>query len=415
MVWCERDRAGRAGFLAAALVLLAAAAAPAATAALNVRAYGAAGDGKTLDTAAIQKAIDECARSGGTVLVPAGTFLTGAIQLRSRVTLRLEKDAVLQAASDPALFPDVPSRWEGTEAKYPSPLIYADGCEDVAIEGEGTISALLRAALFRNCRRVRIEGVTFNNRLRWTLHLLYSDGVTVTGCRFLTSGANTDGIDPDSSRDVTIRQCWFRTGDDCIAIKSGKNAEGARVGRPSEDITIADCVMEGGHSAVSIGSEMSGGIRRVTVRNCRIAGQSHGGIRLKTRRGRGGFIEDVTVSDCTVTGSRSAVCVDMQYVHNAGADPIPGEAGIPRLRRIAFVNLSGSDNRAGLEIRGLPESPLEGLRLENVKVSAASAGRIENARDVVWRDVTIEGRGPPLALVNVSGTGVPAPKPDAPK
>ena len=397
--------------LAGAALVLGAAAASAAEAPLDVRAFGAAGDSKTLDTAAIQKAIDQAARAGGIVRVPAGTFLTGAIQLRSRVTLRLEKDAVLQAASDPALFPEVEGRWEGTEAKYPSPLIYANGCEDVAIEGEGTVAALLRAALFRDSKRVRIEGVTFTNRLRWTLHLLYSEGVTVTGCRFLTSGANTDGINPDSSRNVTITRCRFRTGDDCIAIKSGKNAEGARIGRPCEDITIADCVMEGGHSAVSIGSEMSGGVRRVTVRNCQIARQSHGGIRLKTRRGRGGYIEDVTVSDCTVTGSRSVVRVDMQYVHNAGADPIPGEAGIPRLRRIALVNLSGTDNKFGLEMLGLAESPLVGLRLENVKVSAAAAGRIENARDVVWRNVTIEAPGPPLALVNVEGTGLPPAKP----
>jgi polygalacturonase len=383
----------------------------------DVKAYGAAGDGKANDGPAIQKAIDAAGAGGGTVVLPAGTYLSGAVRLRSQVTLRLEKDAVLQASPltpkppkgaapkaspDPAFFPPVKSRWEGTTAEYPSPLIVADGCRDVGLTGAGTVAGDVRAALFKDCRGVRVDGLTLTSNLRWTLHLLYCEGVVVENCRFITDGINTDGCDPDSSRDVVIRKCYFKTGDDCIAIKSGKNAEGVKIGRPCENIRIEDCVMEKGHGAVSIGSEMSGGVRNVTVARCDMSG-CWAGVRLKTRKGRGGFMEDIRASDCRIRNCREALLVDTVYTFTAGSDLIPGPEGIPRIRRIAFADITGEGNKTPLALAGMPESPIVGLTLKNIKLAGGAPGRIENAEEVVAEGLTLDA---PLKLANVKGTGL---------
>jgi len=380
------------------------AAGPAAKA-YDVKAFGAAGDGKAIDGPAIQKAIDAAAEAGGgVVIVPAGTYLSGAVRLRSKVTLKLEKDAVLQASPDAALFPPVKSRWEGTAAEYPSPLIVAEDCRDVGLAGAGTVAGNVRAALFKECRGVRVEGVTLVSKLRWKLHLLYCEGVVVENCRFTTSGQNTDGCNPDSSRDVVIRKCYFSTGDDCIAIKSGKNAEGVKVGKPCENIRIEDCVMEKGHGGVSIGSEMSGGVRNVTIARCDISGCGSG-IRLKTRKGRGGFIEDITVTDCRIRKTKTALLVDMLYRYTAGSDLIPGPEGFPRLRRLSFANITGEGNGTALSLVGMPESVIEGITLKNIKLSGGSPGLIENANGVVAEALAIDG---PPKIANVKATGLPA-------
>jgi polygalacturonase len=274
----------------------------------------------------------------------------------------------------------------------------------VAVAGAGTVSGNVRAVLFKNCRRVRVEGVTVISRLRWTLHLLYCDGVVVENCRFTTDGTNTDGVNPDSSRNVVIRKCRFSTGDDCIAVKSGTNAEGVKVGRPSENITIEDCVMEKGHGGVSIGSEMSGGVRNVTITRCDISGCGSG-IRLKTRRGRGGFIEGITVTDCRINKVGTALLVDMLYRYTPGRDPIPGPPGIPVLRRLSFANIAGEGNRTALSLVGMPDSVIDGIALKNVKLTGGSPGRIENAKGVVVEGLTVDG---PLKLVNVEATGLPS-------
>jgi len=370
-----------------------------------VKSFGAVGDGKTLGGPAIQKAIDAAAKAGGgTVVVPAGTYVSGALRLASGVTLRLDKDAVIQASPDSSLFPPVKSRWEGTESEYPSPLIVAVDANDVTIAGAGTLAGNVRTVLLKGCRNARVEGVKLTCRLRWTLHLLYCDGVTVDNCRFETRGGNTDGIDPDSSRNVVIRRCRFATGDDCIAIKSGKNAEGVKIGRPSENITIEDCVMERGHGGVSIGSEMSGGVRNVTIRRCGISGCGSG-IRIKTRKGRGGVIEGITVTDCRISKTGAALLVDMLYRYNAGTGLIAGAEGIPAVRRLSCVDITGAGNRKALSLVGMPDGIIDGIVLKNVKLTGGAPGRIANAKGVVAEGLSLDGAP---EFVNVKGTGLPA-------
>lgn len=377
----------------------------------DVRSMGAAGDGESLDGPVVQKAVDAAAAAGGgTVVLASGTYLSGAIRMKSKVTLRLEKDAVLLASPDATLFPPVSSRWEGGQATYPAPLVVMEECEDASIEGAGTLSGSERCVLVKECRNIGFDGITFISRLRWTLHLLYSDGVVVENCRFTTEGANTDGIDPDSSRNIVIRRCFFSTGDDCIAIKSGVNAEGVRVGRPSENISIEDCVMERGHGAVSLGSEMSGGVRNITIKRCRVSGCS-AGVRIKTRRGRGGDVQNVRVSDCVISHTKAALLIDTQYKWTAGNDPIPGPEGIPLLKNFRFHTITGEGNREAVVMVGMAERPIEGIRLQNITLTGGPSGRIENARDVVVESMKLDG---PLKIANVTGRGLPTePAPDS--
>lgn len=390
--------------MAASVAAAAEPAGPNAGRVFDVRVMGAAGDGTSLDGPVVQRAIDAAAAAGGgTVVLAAGTYLSGAIRMRSQVTLRLEKDAVLLAAPDPALFPPVTSRWEGSQATYPAPLVVMEECVDASIVGAGTLSGSERCVLVKEGRNIRFDGITFISTLRWTLHLLYSDGIVVENCRFTTEGTNTDGIDPDSSRNIVIRKCSFSTGDDCIAIKSGVNAEGVRVGRPSENITIEDCIMERGHGAVSLGSEMSGGVRNVTIRRCRVSGCS-AGVRIKTRRGRGGDVQNVHVSDCVISRTKAALLIDTQYKWTEGLDAIPGPAGIPLLRNFRFRDITGEGNKAALVMVGMPERPIEGIRLQNIALTGGPPGRIENARDVVVESLTLDG---PVQIANVTGRGLP--------
>ncbi len=377
----------------------------------DVRSMGAAGDGESLDGPVVQNAIDAAAAAGGgTVVLASGTYLSGAIRMKSKVTLRLEKDAVLLASPDATLFPPVRSRWEGSQATYPAPLVVMEDCEDASIEGAGTLSGSERCVLVKECRNIGFDGITFISRLRWTLHLLYSDGIVVENCRFTTEGTNTDGIDPDSSRNIVIRKCFFSTGDDCIAIKSGVNAEGVKVGRPSENISIEDCIMERGHGAISLGSEMSGGVRNITIKRCRVSGCS-AGVRIKTRRGRGGDVQNVHVSDCVISHTKAALLIDTQYKWTAGKDAIPGPEGIPLLRNFRYHTITGEGNKAALVMVGMTERPIEGIWLQNIALTGGPPGSIENARDVVIESMTLDG---PVQIANVTGRGLPTePAPDS--
>jgi len=412
----QRDAAARLlkAINAAAAQAAAQPARPNAGAVFDVRVMGAAGDGRALDGPVVQRAIDAAAAAGGgTVVLAAGTYLSGAIRMKSKVTLRLEKDAVLLAAPDAALFPPVESRWEGSQATYPAPLVVMEACTDASIVGAGTLSGNERCVLVKECKNIGFDGITFISRLRWTLHLLYSDGVVVENCRFTTDGTNTDGIDPDSSRNIVIRKCFFNTGDDCIAIKSGVNAEGVKVGRPSENITIEDCVMERGHGAVSLGSEMSGGVRNITIKGCRMSG-CWAGVRIKTRRGRGGDVQNVHVSDCVISHNKVALLIDTRYKWTAGKDAIPGPEGIPLLGNFRFHDITGEGNATALVMVGMPERPIAGIHLRNISLGSGPPGSIENARDVVLESLKLDG---PVRITDVTGRGLPtavAPEAGAP-
>lgn len=306
--------------------------------------YQAVGDGKTMNTGAIQRAIDDCGRDEA-VYVPAGVFLVGALFLHSDMELYLEEGAVLQGADCPeAYLPKIRSRFEGIETECYSSLLNLgrlDGedfaCENVIIRGKGVIAGggrtlaermieterkRLKAYLetlgdrireyenadtipgrsrgrlinMSRCRNIRITGLTLKDGASWNVHMIYSRGIVTDHCEFHSGQVwNGDGWDPDSSEDCTLFGCKFYTGDDSVAIKSGKNPEGNRIARPCRRIRIFNCESACGHG-ITIGSEMSGGVEDVRIWDCDMS-RSMFGIEIKGTKKRGGYVRDVRVMD----------------------------------------------------------------------------------------------------------------------
>ncbi|HLS93073.1 MAG TPA: glycoside hydrolase family 28 protein [Microbacterium sp.] len=350
-------------------------------------------------TSALQTAIDDAAaRGGGRIVIPAGVHVTGALRLRSRTELHLEAGAVLRFATDPTLFPAIDARWEGERREVHQPCLWARDETDVSITGRGTIDgageawwrafredpsslALPRPTLvgLHGCSRVEVSGVTLVNSPAWTLHPLLCDDVRISGVRIVNppDSPNTDGIDPESCRNVRISDCHIDVGDDCIAIKAGSERSAERVA--CENIAIANCTMLRGHGGVVIGSEMSGGVRRVVIANCVFQGTDRG-IRLKTRRRRGGIVEDVRVTNVVMDDVLSPLVINPFYFcgpdgklpHVADRARHPVDAGTPRFRRIHLANVTATRVRscAGW-VSGLPEAPIEDLTLDDVVMTFA--------------------------------------------
>jgi len=294
---------------------------------LNVLDYGARGDGRTKNTAAIQKAIDACP-AGGVVEIPSGVFRSGALFLKSDLTLLIDAGGVLQGTTDLADYqPMIRNRFEGWEMDTFASLInagrldHAGPCNvrNIAIRGRGEIrgggNALAHAMIaaggirsrgrlicIMNCSGLDIQGLTIDDPPCWTIQYIYSEKISCHDLTIRSTVANGDGMDPDSSTDCFIFNCSFSNGDDCIAIKSGKNPEGGQIGRPTENVRITDCTFLVGHG-ISIGSEISGSVRHVLVRDCD-TGNLMNGLQIKGTPERGGVIEDVRVQDCQVTKIR---------------------------------------------------------------------------------------------------------------
>ena len=356
-------------------------------------------DTQTLATTRFQDAIDDAAAAGGgTVVVPAGTHRTGALRLRSHVELHLEAGAHLQFVPDPALYPPVEARWEGAPATVHSPCLYASGETDVAITGFGTIDgggpawwetfrhdrgalAYPRPTLvgMHDCTRVTVRDVRLQSSPSWTVHPLRCDGVTVSNVVIVNppDSPNTDGIDPESCRNVRISDCHIDVGDDCIAIKAGTERDPQRVA--CENVAITNCTMVHGHGGVVIGSEMSGGVRDVVISNCVFEGTDRG-IRLKARRGRGGVVEDVRVTNVIMRGVMCPFVINPFYFcrpdgkepHVADRAPHPVGASTPVFRRIHLAHVTARDVHAAAgHLFGLPEQPLSEVTLDDMTVSFA--------------------------------------------
>ena len=369
--------------------------------------FGARGDGATMATDAIRKAIEACAKSGGgRVIVPAGIFLTGPIALASRTALVLEKGAVLQASDRFADFglPDpLPAVQSEIDAfkKQLRPLISGTKLEDVSILGEGIIDgagaawwaksdkvaerAVASAAaakkplyvprphliVLRDCARVHIQGVTLKNSPMFHLVPHHCHDVLVEDVTILSpaDAPNTDGIDPANSRDVLIRRCTIDTGDDNIALKGGGVG-----GVPTENVTVTDCKFLHGHG-VSIGSETQAGVRNFLVQRCSFEGTGTA-LRIKSDRTRGGVVENVIYRDITMKNVETAITIFLFYDDKKAAlkpEPKPVTENTPIIRRIQFLNITcdGTTKKAG-EILGLPESPLNDITLENVRITGAA-------------------------------------------
>jgi exo-poly-alpha-galacturonosidase len=349
----------------------------------NILNFGAKGDNITNNTKPIQAAIDACA-AGGTVFIPKGTFLSGALYLKSNMTLHIEEGGVLKGSTVVEDYlPMILNRFEGWELKTYASLLNAGtlnrngtyNVKNLKIEGKGTISgggkklgdAMIKASGIRsrgrliclmNCQNISLSGLTVTEPPCWTIHYIYSNNVTCQNLNIITTNIrNGDGIDPDSSTDSYIFNCTFDTGDDCIAIKSGKNPEGFFVAKPTKNVRITDCDFKRGHG-ISIGSEMSGGVSDVLVQDCK-AGKLLHGMQIKGTKDRGGYVKNVTVSDCQL--QQITVFSAVNYNNDGEAAP-----QIPTFENFVFKNIDMSmapNVGSAIDINGFKD-PLH--RLKNV-------------------------------------------------
>ncbi len=363
---------------------------------IDVRDFGAAGNGAASDTKAVQASIDECAiRGGGTVHFPPGRYLCGSLFLKSRTTLDLEAGAVIAASRNPDDFPLIEARWEGETRLVHAPVIGGSGLVDIAVTGRGTIDGsgdvwweLLRAKKlayprprlisFTSCSGVLIRDITAVNSPCWTVNPVACSNLLVDGLTIVNppDSPNTDGINPDSCSRVRISNCFISVGDDCIALKSGTERESLKLRAPCRDIAITNCVLERGHGGVVIGSEMSGGVQNVVISNCIFNGTDRG-IRIKSRRGRGGVVEDVRVGNVVMNDVLCPITMNLYYGCGAWGDPVvsdkgmrPVNGGTPRFRRISFNGITARGvKHAAAFIYGLAEAPVEDVSVIDASIS----------------------------------------------
>ena len=407
----------------------------------SIATFGAVGDGVTDNSASIARTIAACAAGGGgRIVVPAGKFLTGPIHLASRMELHVSEGATLLFHTDPARYlPLVLTRFEGVECYNYSPLIYAIDATDVAVTGTGTLDGgsdethwwdwkgakdaksgrpnqlAARARLmqmgedntpvanrkmgegsylrpsfveFYRCNRVLIDGVRIVRSPMWELHPVLSQSVTVRNVTIVSHGPNNDGCDPESCQDVLIEGCTFDTGDDCIAIKSGRNGDGRRLNVPTECVVIRNCTMRDGHGGVTIGSEISGGVRHVYVEQCHMdSPQLDRALRLKTNAMRGGTLEHIYMRDVTIGQvSDSVLSVDFTYEEGANG-PFS-----PVVRDIELLRVTSKRSKYGLYLKGFATAPIRDIRVLGCTFdNVANADVTEYAENIVKRDTTING------------------------
>jgi hypothetical protein len=393
---------------------------------LNVRDFGATGDGTTLETSSLQRAIDRCnVLGGGEVIIPAGGYLTGGISLRTNVTLRLDENAILLGASELSRYEIAQVRWEGKWIAGYTALLHALDAQNIAILGKGEIrgnvavagrptkeNPLRRPALieFIGCDGVHLDGFSTSYAHMWSIHPTYCDNVTIRNVTVRSTETNGDGIDIDSCRHVLIDSCDIASGDDCISLKSGRGEEAYIIDRPTENVRIINCTLEGrGYACIGIGSETSAGIRDVLIEHCRIKSVYKDALYIKSRVGRGAFIENITVRDLDAANMRVGFLRINQT--NAGIqdpDPVPGLEGVPLFRNFRFQNIRLQHAPVLLQATEIsPDKMLDGLVLQDISGTCAKGMSIANARNVLVREVSVTGyKGPLLTTANVTGRGI---------
>ena len=338
----------------------------------NVRDFGACGDGISKDTEAIQNAADAAyADGGGTVVIPAGTYLTGALFFRNGVNLEIQEEAVLVSTVDSDDFPQIPTRFEGTEKYWRCALLNFDNSRDVHVYGGGTILGRgqewskyknkdglwgrPRMICFTDCPGGLIEDLTMKDHASWCLHVLYTDGFTIDNLNISVSSyvPSSDGVDIDSSCNIKMTDVYTYVTDDCLSIKSGKNEDGRRVGRPSMNILVRNCNFDGGHG-VAMGSEISGCIRNVLIEDCVCGPENRAPVRFKSQPSRGGVVENVTFKDMTLNGCGTFIDANLVWRMVEDYEPF-----FPRtvLRNIKVINVSGTARSVGT-ISGDPAAPV---------------------------------------------------------
>jgi polygalacturonase len=381
-----------------------------------VQQYGAKGDGVTLDTAAIQKAIDDCAASGGGVVRLAGAakFVSAPVVLKSHITLEIAEGTTLEGSTNHDDYPEI----EVFREKGRQSLLSATNAEDITIRGGGVIDGRgeswwvnphqtrPRLIVFDHSKHVLMENVTVENSPSWQIVPYYSDDLTFRNMKILAptpAGHNTDGIDPFSSGHLLIDHVTIDTGDDNVAIKSGQPGS-AGPDAPSHDITVRDCVFLKGHG-MSVGSEVAGGVQHVHVERVTFKGTTQG-IRLKSGRDRGGDLSDFTYKDITIEGVGTAVQITDYYGGDragaVAATAAPATRLTPHFDGIRIENLKVTGAKVALDVEGLPEAPIKNLVLDNVQIEAAKAGKIFYAQVQSRGLKVVPQDGQPLTV----GTGV---------
>lgn len=410
---------------------------PLGAATFNVRDLGAKGDGATLDTAAIQKAFDACNGSGGTVVFPAGIYLSQPLTLRTKTTVQLAAGATLLASTNQMDFMKTPGDWLAARSGSDFiPFISGQDLTDVTFTGGGVIdgngAAWWGAAeqarrlksgytlprpnliVIERAKNLRLENLTLQNSPKFHFVPTECEGVVISNVTVLAPerAANTDAIDPSGCKNVLITKCKIDVGDDNIAIKAGKPVAGRAFA--CEDITVTDCVFLHGHG-LSIGSETAGGVRNVTVKNCTFA-NTENGIRIKSQRGKGGRVENIFYDGITMSNVNPAITLTCFYANNSAGDTTPPAADaaaktaekIPAYRNIRIRNLTATCPKAAGMIAGLPESRITDVVLENVTISAAKSFEIRNAQGVQLKNVTVTvPKGGPFKLENAEVSGLP--------
>jgi polygalacturonase len=449
--------------------------------------FGAKPGLKTPCTQAIQAAIDAAAAAGGGAVVFApGAYFTGGLFLKSHVELRVDRGVELIGVQDESAYPEIDSRVAGIEMRWPSALINVYEQHDVRITGEGTINGQgefwwnkywgpderggmlkeyepkgLRWAVDYDCKRPRIvlifkstnvslEQLTLKRSPFWTVHVCYSQHVTVDGIVIRENlGPSSDGIDIDSSSDVLVRNCDVDCNDDAICLKAGRDADGLRVNRPTENIVIRDCIVHAGHGLFTIGSETSGGIRNVEVFNLKARG-TWIGFSFKSARTRGGVVENISVHDIEMIGVLRPFRFTLNWLPAysysqlpagwSGAVPVhwkkliepvvPAERGIPEFKNITFKNVTVTRpertpadaapsssvlmhtpdvlESLAFDVEAYPEKPMRGLQWENVTIEAANAGKISHAKDWTMKNVVVRTpEASPVAMADCQGVAQP--------
>ena len=413
--------------------------------------YGARKGDIRANTAAIARAMDACNKAGGgRVVVPAGEWLSGPIHFKSGCNLYLAEGAVVVFDDKPELYlPAVRTAWEGAECMGLSPLVYAYECDDIAISGPGTLAprmdfwrtwfdrpqshldatrqlyamlstgvpveyrhmeapgVQMRPALIHlnRCTNVQLDGFKICESPFWTIHLFMCRDVWAHGLDVYAHGNNNDGIDLEMTQHAVVEDCTFDQGDDGVVIKAGRNQDGWRLGMPSSDIVVRNCEIVNGHTVLGIGSEMSGGVRRVYMHDCHSSSEVYRLFYIKTNHRRGGFIEDVTLENVSATRMMRVFAIDTDVLYQ-WRDIVPTfETALTRIRNITVRNAGAVQADAIYEILGDDRLPVEGVTLEHIHVGQVNefTSRVTGVKDLVVKDVTYDRFVPAEREIGVPG------------
>jgi polygalacturonase len=405
--------------------------------------YGAKGDGAAMDTASLQKAIDAAAATGGTITMKPGTYLTGSLFLKSGVTLDVPEGATLVGSERLDDYPMLPTRIAGIEMTWPAALINVRDQHSVVITGKGTIDGDgpiwwksywdlratyepkgLRWASDYDARRPRLiliqnssdvqlgGGILLKRSGFWTVQILYSHDIHLDGVTIRNNeggkGPSTDGIDIDSSRKVLVEHADIDVNDDALCLKAGRDSDGLRVNRPTEDIVIRDSIVRRGAAAITVGSETSGGFRNIEVYNITALSGVPSGVLFKSAHTRGGFALDIRIHDLTLEGVAIPIHITMNWnpSYSYATVPVgikdipsywvtlttkvPEQQGLPHFRDVHIWNIKATGAKSAFNVAAYPDATLDDFRFDHLQIEAATAGTISNAKNWTIADTSIK-------------------------